>query len=246
MADSYDRAITIFSPDGRLFQVDYAQEAVKKGSTAVGVKGKDSIVIGVEKKSVPVLQDDRTIRKIHKLDDHVMAAFAGLSADARVLIDRARVACENYKLTLEDPVTLEHISRSIADLKHEYTQTTGRRPFGVSMIIGGFDPDGTPHLFITEPSGVYYELLAGSIGRNEKVVKEYLEENYKDETVENENAALKLVIKALIPVVQTGARNMEIAVMTRDSQRNCVQRVLATTEVEAILQQIESETMETA
>ncbi|CAK5065189.1 unnamed protein product [Meloidogyne enterolobii] len=246
MASSYDRAITIFSPDGRLFQVDYAQEAVKKGSTAVGVKGKDCIVIGVEKKSVPVLQDDRTIRKIHKLDDHVMAAFAGLSADARVLIDRARVACENYKLTLEDPVTLEHISRFIADLKHEFTQTTGRRPFGVSLLVGGFDPDGTPHLFITEPSGVYYELLAGSIGRNEKVVKEYLEEHYKDENVENENSALKLVIKALMPVVQTGARNMEISVMTRDNQNNCVQRVLTTTEMEAILHEIESEAMETA
>uniref|UniRef100_A0A1I8C309 Proteasome subunit alpha type n=1 Tax=Meloidogyne hapla TaxID=6305 RepID=A0A1I8C309_MELHA len=226
MSSKYDRSITIFSPDGRLFQVDYAQEAVKKGSTAVGVKGKDCIVIGVEK--------------------HVMAAFAGLSADARVLIDRARIACENYKLTLEDPVTLEHISRSIADLKHEYTQTTGRRPFGISMIIGGFDPDGTPHLYITEPSGVYYELLAGVVGRNEKVVKEYLEEHYKDETTANQHAALKLVVRALIPVVQTGARNMEIAVMTRDSQQNCVQRVLATTEVEAILQQIESESMEIA
>lgn len=136
-----------------------------------------------------------------------------------------RVACENYKLTLEDPVTLEHISRSIADLKHvchfflenilfpqEFTQTTGRRPFGVSLLVGGFDPDGTPHLFITEPSGVYYELLAGSIGRNEKVVKEYLEENYNDGNVSNENLVLKLVVKALVPVVQTGARNMEISV----------------------------------
>uniref|UniRef100_A0A915LIL1 Proteasome subunit alpha type n=2 Tax=Meloidogyne TaxID=189290 RepID=A0A915LIL1_MELJA len=245
MASSYDRAITIFSPDGRLFQVDYAQEAVKKGSTAVGVKGKDCIVIGVEKKSVPVLQDDRTIRKIHKLDDHVMAAFAGLSADARVLIDRARVACENYKLTLEDPVTLEHISRSIADLKHEFTQTTGRRPFGVSLLVGGFDPDGTPHLFITEPSGVYYELLAGSIGRNEKVVKEYLEENYNDGNVSNENLVLKLVVKALVPVVQTGARNMEISVLKRDNEGNIVQRVLFTEELEEILRQIEAETMET-
>uniref|UniRef100_A0A915M238 Proteasome subunit alpha type n=2 Tax=Meloidogyne incognita group TaxID=654580 RepID=A0A915M238_MELJA len=245
MASSYDRAITIFSPDGRLFQVDYAQEAVKKGSTAVGVKGKDCIVIGVEKKSVPVLQDDRTIRKIHKLDDHVMAAFAGLSADARVLIDRARVACENYKLTLEDPVTLEHISRTIADLKHEFTQTTGRRPFGVSLLVGGFDPDGTPHLFITEPSGVYYELLAGSIGRNEKVVKEYLEENYNDGNVSNENLVLKLVVKALVPVVQTGARNMEISVLKRDNEGNIVQRVLLTEELEEILRQIEAETMET-
>uniref|UniRef100_A0A914N0X9 Uncharacterized protein n=1 Tax=Meloidogyne incognita TaxID=6306 RepID=A0A914N0X9_MELIC len=176
---------------------------------------------------------------------HVMAAFAGLSADARVLIDRARVACENYKLTLEDPVTLEHISRSIADLKHEFTQTTGRRPFGVSLLVGGFDPDGTPHLFITEPSGVYYELLAGSIGRNEKVVKEYLEENYNDGNVSNENLVLKLVVKALVPVVQTGARNMEISVLKRDNEGNIVQRVLFTEELEEILRQIEAETMET-
>nr|CAD2173982.1 unnamed protein product [Meloidogyne enterolobii] len=172
-----------------------------------------------------------------------MAAFAGLSADARVLIDQLLV--KNYKLTLEDPVTLEHISRTIADLKHEFTQTTGRRPFGVSLLVGGFDPDGTPHLFITEPSGVYYELLAGSIGRNEKVVKEYLEENYNDGNVSNENLVLKLVVKALVPVVQTGARNMEISVLKRDNEGNIVQRVLLTEELEEILRQIEAETMET-
>lgn len=244
--DRYDRAITIFSPDGRLFQVDYAQEAVKKGSTAVAVRGKDCVVIGVEKKSVPVLQDDRTIRKIHELDTHVMAAFSGLSADARVLIDYARRECESYKLTLEDPVSLARISGIIADIKQEFTQTTGRRPFGISMLIGGFDPNGSPRLYTTEPSGVYYELLAGSIGRNEKVVKEYLEKNYNDETTATEASTLKMVVKSLSPVVQTGAQNMEIAVMKLDGKRNCVQRLLKTEEIDALLKQIENEQMEVA
>ncbi|KAE9419459.1 hypothetical protein Angca_002551 [Angiostrongylus cantonensis] len=227
--ERYDRAITIFSPDGHLFQVEYAQEAVKKGSTAVGVRGKDCIVIGVEKKSIPALQDDRTIRKIHMIDDHVMLAFAGLSADARVLVDRARIECQSYKLTLEDPVT-------------RFTQSPGRRPFGISMLIGGFDFDGHPRLFKTEPSGAYYEYLANSTGRGEKPVREYLEEHYCDDTIKDEASTLKLVVKALSQVVQSGAQNIEIAVMKRtDVPGECTHRVLTVDEVEALMKQVEQE-----
>ncbi|GMT00378.1 hypothetical protein PENTCL1PPCAC_22552, partial [Pristionchus entomophagus] len=240
--ERYDRAITIFSPDGHLFQVEYAQEAVKKGSTAVGVRGKNCIVIGVEKKAIPALQDERTIRKIHMIDDHVMLAFAGLSADARILVDKARLECQSYKLTLEDPVTIAYIARFIANTKQRFTQSPGRRPFGISMLIGGFDHDGTPRLFKTEPSGAYYEYLANSTGRGEKTVREYLEEQFSEDSVKDEASSLLLVIKALSQVVQSGAQNIEIAVMTKgDTAGEFKHRVLSLEEVEQLLKKVEEE-----
>ncbi|CAJ0944116.1 unnamed protein product, partial [Mesorhabditis belari] len=241
-SQSYDRAITIFSPDGHLFQVEYANEAVKKGSTAVGVRGKNCIVIGVEKKTIPTLQDDRTVRKIHMIDDHIMLAFAGLSADARVLVDRARIECQSYKLTLEDPVTVHYISRYIADTKQRFTQSPGRRPFGIAMLVGGFDYDGTPRLFKTEPSGAYYEYFANSTGRGEKAVREFLEEQYKDENIQDEQAVLKLVVKALSQVVPSGASNIEIAVMSKtEKPGENTHRVLTVEELEALLKVVDAE-----
>nr|XP_022903277.1 proteasome subunit alpha type-7-1 [Onthophagus taurus] len=215
MAARYDRAITVFSPDGHLLQVEYAQEAVRKGSTAVGVRGKEAVVLGVEKKSVAKLQEERTVRKICLLDDHVVMAFAGLTADARILINRAQIECQSHKLTVEDPVTLEYITRYIASLKQKYTQSNGRRPFGMSCLIGGFDYDGIPHLYQTEPSGIYYEWKANATGKSAKTVREFLEKYYTDEEVASEAGTVKLAIKALLEVVQSGQKNLEIAVMRK-------------------------------
>ncbi|KAI4555219.1 hypothetical protein MJT46_015605 [Ovis ammon polii x Ovis aries] len=196
MASRYDRAITVFSPDGHLFQVEYAQEAVKKGSTAVGIRGTNIVVLGVEKKSVAKLQDERTVRKICALDDHVCMAFAGLTADARVVINKARVECQSHKLTVEDPVTVEYITRFIATLKQ-----------------------------------------ANAIGRSAKTVREFLEKNYTEDAIAHDNEAIKLAIRALLEVVQSGGKNIELAII----RRNQPLKMFSAKEIELQVNEIEKE-----
>uniref|UniRef100_A0A8C4QQ09 Proteasome subunit alpha type n=1 Tax=Eptatretus burgeri TaxID=7764 RepID=A0A8C4QQ09_EPTBU len=242
MTARYDRAITVFSPDGHLFQVEYAQEAVKKGSTAVGIRGKELVVLAVEKKSVAKLQEERTVRKICALDEHVCMAFAGLTADARIVINRARIECQSHRLTVEDPVTVEYITRYIAGLKQRYTQSNGRRPFGISALLVGFDYDGTPRLYQTDPSGTYHAWKANAIGRSAKTVREFLEKNYSDEAIETYDSTIKLAIRALLEVVQSGGKNMELAVM----QRNESVKLLGAEEIEKFVAEIEKEKEEEA
>jgi len=237
MGSSYDHAITVFSPDGHLFQVEYAQEAVKKGSTAVGLRGDGIVVLGVEKRSVPKLQDERTVRKIHKLDDHVCMAFAGLTADARILVNMARVECQSYRLTVEDPVSMSYIARHIASVKQHFTQRPGLRPFGLSTLIVGFDYDGSAHLFQTDPSGTYHEWKANAIGRSGKTVREFLEKHYTDEIAASDEACIKLTVRALLEVVQSGGKNIELAVMRKGKSLE----ILDTKRVEALVEETEKE-----
>jgi len=193
-------------------------------------------VLGVEKKSVLQLQDPRTVRKVVMLDDHVCLAFAGLTADGRVLIDKARIECQSHRLTVEDPVTIEYITRHIAGIQQRYTQSGGVRPFGISTLIVGFDPHDTrPRLYMTEPSGIYSAWKANAIGRSSKTVREFLEKNHKDDMTKEES--IKLTIKSLLEVVQTGAKNIEISVL--DGYNKITSLELS--EIEAIVQEIERE-----
>merc|ERR1712244_10801 len=210
------------------------------GSTAVGVRGDSCVVLGVEKKAVAKLQEDRTVRKICQLDDHVLMAFAGLTADARVLIKQARVECQSHKLTVEDPVPLEYITRHVASLKQRYTQSSGRRPFGISCLITGFDDDGTARLYQTDPSGTYAEWKANAIGRNAKTVREFLEKNYNPEKVADEEMTVKLAIKALLEVVQLGGKNLEVAVMRKGDNPKQMQMLPVET-IEKYVAEIEEE-----
>jgi 20S proteasome subunit alpha 4 len=232
---SYDRAITVFSPDGHLFQVEYAIEAVKRGSAVVGCKGADCVVIGVERKAVAQLQDARTIRKIVKLDDHLTMAFAGFTADARVLIGKvrfviaekfirlikhppqARLEAQSYRLTCEDAPSIEYMARYIAKTQQSYTQRGGVRPFGVSSMLAGFGGTNNtvPQLFLTDPGGTFSSWRANCIGgRNEKAVKEFLEKNWTEGL--SQEQSVRLSVKALLEVVDSGSKNMEVAVMRAD------------------------------
>lgn len=149
------------------------------------------------------------MRKTAMLDEHICLAFAGLNADARILIDKARVECQSHRLTVEDPVTVDYITRHIAGIQQKYTQSGGVRPFGISTLLIGFDLyDGAPRLYQTEPSGMYSAWKATTIGRSSKTVREFLEKNYKDDMTADES--IKLTIKSLLEVVQTGAKSASL------------------------------------
>jgi 20S proteasome subunit alpha 4 len=209
---AYDRALTRFSPDGKLFQIDYAFEAVKRGSAVVAVTGTDCVVIGVERKAVAKLQDPRTMYKIVKLDENVTMAFAGLNADARVLVEKVRIECQSYRLTCEEAPSLEYVARHLARVQQKFTQRGGVRPFGISSVLCGFGSKGEPKIYQVDPSGTYFAWKADAIGgRNFKSMREMLEREWAEEMTEAE--ALKLTITCLLEVVDSGSKNMEIVVV---------------------------------
>lgn len=236
---SYDRALTVFSPDGHLFQVEYAQEAVKKGLVGIGVRGKDSVVIAVEKRSAQKLQDSRTIRKIYQVEDHIFLAFAGLSADARVLINKAQLECQRFRLNYEDSIDVDMLARFVAGVQQKSTQSGGSRPFGVSTIIGGFNEDGTPHLWKTDPSGMNTAWKAVAIGRHDQSVIEYMEKNYVEDM--SRDACVNFAIKSLLEVVESGSKNIELLIL-----RHKESTYLSEEEMTAVVNRVEKEREEEA
>lgn len=184
----------MFSPDGRLFQVEYALETVNRGATILGLVSKEGIVLGAEERLESKLQDSDFTWKLFPVDTHVGAAVVGLGSDARVLIDQARVYCQSNRLMYDEPMDVEVLSKRIGDVKQLYTQHAGVRPFGVSIIFGGVDKAGN-RLFSTDPSGTYRAYKAISVGVGRETVEGILKTEYRDDL--NLEEAVKLAVKCL-------------------------------------------------
>jgi proteasome alpha subunit len=210
---AYDRGITIFSPDGRLYQVEYAREAVKRGTASIGVRTSDGVVLAVDKRIRSPLMERSSVEKIHKADDHIGIASAGHVADARQLIDFARRQAQVNQLRYGEPVGVETLTKEITDYIQQYTQVGGARPFGVALIIGGI-VNGEPRLFETDPSGTPYEWKALAVGADRGDIRDYLEEHY-DEGMDLDDG-VDLALAALASVNEDGLTPEGIGVATVD------------------------------
>jgi proteasome alpha subunit len=214
---AYDRAITVFSPDGRLFQVEYAMELVNRGATILAIRSSGGVVLGAEE-TVDPLEESEYSWKLFKIDDHVGAAIVGLSSDARILIDQARVLAQSNKLTYDEPIDTEVVTKRICDIKQLYTQHAGVRPFGVSMIFAGVDKSGN-RVFGTHPSGTYRGYKARTEGAGRETVFNILKEEYREETGLKDTT--KLAVKCLAKALE--ARQLppriKIAVISKETQK---------------------------
>lgn len=214
---AYDRGITVFSPDGRLFQVEYAREAVKKGTTTIGLKFKDGVILAVDKRVSSKLVEPESIEKIYDVDDYIGCATSGLVADARVLVDEARKAAQTHKVTYGENIAVELLVKKICDYKQNYTQYGGVRPFGTALLIAGVDDLGV-HLFETDPSGALVAYKATSIGSGRPVVMDLFEKEFKDKM--SFDSALRLGLKAIGAAIEEepSADSVEIGVVEKNKK----------------------------
>jgi proteasome alpha subunit len=212
----YDRAITVFSPDGRLFQVEYAREAVKRGTTSLGIRYKDGIVLSVDKRITSRLVEAKSIEKIFQIDENIGAATSGLVADARVLVDRARIEAQANRITYGEPIDVEILAKKICDFKQLYTQHGGVRPFGIALLIAGVNE--SPRLFETDPSGALIEYKATAIGAGRATAMEIFEEKYRDDMTKDEAIELALTVMNEVTEGRMKEETVEVAVIEMETK----------------------------
>ena len=227
----YDGAITIFSPEGRIYQVEYALELVKRGSPIVGVRSTEGVVLAAMEPQLSKLAAPRGSKKIFRIDEHVGVAISGLSPDARVLIRRARISAQSNRMTYAEPIDIEELTSNVGDLLQTYTQNAGVRPFGVSLIFGGVD-NYRVSLIATDPSGSYRGYKATSVGRNSDAAKEVLQKQYREEITLDESIALSVEALRTAAQQEMAVENLNIAVIPKETK---VFRVLEDEEVRRYL-----------
>lgn len=208
---AYDRTIVVFSPDGRLLQVEYARQAVKRGSTAIGIVINNGVILGAIRSSMP-LAVNHTSKKVFEIDKHIGLVGSGILADVRYLVETARVKAQINEITYGEPISVQTLTKYLADQQHMATQYAGLRPFGIGLLIGGVDTTG-PNLYETDPSGTMIEWKAQAIGRGAEKSKKVLKAGFRDNMSEKDG--VKLLIKAL----KSGEKgvekeNIELAIIT--------------------------------
>ena len=194
----YDRAITLFSPDGRLLQVEYAKKTVRQGSTAIGIVCSDGVLFVTDKRIIDNLILPESVEKIWQIDDHIGVTASGILSDARVLIERAQVRAQQHRLTYDTMIDVLSVVKDMCELKQICTQSAGLRPFGVSLIVGGIDNEG-PVLYETDPTGIYFQYKATVIGEAETEIEQILHKKYSEKMTIEEG--LKLIVSSLKKVL---------------------------------------------
>ncbi|XP_055379381.1 proteasome subunit alpha type-5 [Condylostylus longicornis] len=213
----YDRGVNTFSPEGRLFQVEYAIEAIKLGSTAIGICTKEGVVLAVEKRITSPLMEPSTVEKIVEVDTHIGCATSGLMADARTLIDRARVECQNHWFSYNERMSIESCAQAVSSLAIQFGDSSGgsamSRPFGVAILFAGVD-EGQPQLWHMDPSGTYIQYGAKAIGSGSEGAQQNLQDNYTPEMSLNDAVDLALTTLKQVMEEKLNSTNVEVMLMT--------------------------------
>jgi len=174
----YDRTSIMFSPDGRLLQVEYAKKTVKQGTTAMGMVCKDGVLLLADKRINEPLILPSSVEKVSPIDDHMVATASGIVSDGRILIDIGRVAAQKHRVTYDSPIDILSLVKNLCDVKQYYTQVGGARPFGVSLLIAGVNDNND--LFVTDPTGIFFQYKATAIGDKDEEIKLLLNKQYKE------------------------------------------------------------------
>ncbi len=184
----YDRAATMFSPEGHILQVEYAEKTVRLGSASIGFVCSDGIVILADKRITDSLMVAESANKVYEIDSHVIGTAAGILSDARILIERSQLLAQQYRVTYDSPIDVLSIIKDLADIKQQYTQHPGVRPFGIAVMIAGVDNKN--RVYVSDVTGNYFEYYATAIGENDEKIKELLRKHYKHSM--NTDEALKI------------------------------------------------------
>ena len=196
-AMGYDRVSTMFSPDGRLLQVEYAKKTVRQGTSTIGIVCKDGVLLVADKRIIDKLIVGHSVEKVFQIDEHIAASASGILSDGRILIEKAQVLAQQHRVTYDEPIDVHSIVKDMCNLKQAYTQYGGARPFGVALLVAGVD--GKAKLFVTDPTGIYFEYKATAIGEAEDDIKKILEKKYKENMSLDDGLSLAIgALKAVL------------------------------------------------